>query len=579
MFDVVRNIVERKSEFLNGTFDSIERGRRLLTQITNAFMVKMEIGAPMAALFLMGKNDHYTNCKFKTFYWKSFVKEALKDYHCTSTSSGENNDEDMQSALEKERIVIQRSNEEYSGISPVMDDIFWLLIYEACSLYDWMQLYQKEKIPNNLQKRDEEENDDNQIENYELQYEDECQLEQSQRNHPSSPPQFLEDHPQYNSHYAFLRPECDALIPNFVGKSLLRSDKGSKEFYSSVMLILFKPWRSGKDLKLETQEWKSVFEIYNFTDRQHELMKYFNVRYECNDARDDFSAQRHKLNGIPSKFFDESDSANEMDFDTEINTYTDLFTTNDDRQLSQECYGKHAWNKMQDMNHIQNVLELAGWNSGHFNDTAIDHGGSVEHNSSINWASVLSQKKAEVLAERAKVIAATNQLGLTPNDFRIVESSFLTKSYKASNKNDQYIIDSIVTEFSLNGEQERAFRIVANHAIEKNNEQLNMHLGGMGSTGKSQVIKALLHFFTTCEEKYKFVVLAPTGSAAAIIDGSTYHSMLGIRQGSKVTQYTINDLKERLEGVKYIFIDEISMLSCKALYNISRHLAMAFDNF
>ncbi|KDQ49779.1 hypothetical protein JAAARDRAFT_142945, partial [Jaapia argillacea MUCL 33604] len=68
MFDVVRNIVERKSDFLNGTVDSIERGRHLLTKITNAFTVKMEIGAPMAALFLMGKDDHYTNCKFKTFY-------------------------------------------------------------------------------------------------------------------------------------------------------------------------------------------------------------------------------------------------------------------------------------------------------------------------------------------------------------------------------------------------------------------------------------------------------------------------------------------------------------------------------
>ncbi|KDQ50648.1 hypothetical protein JAAARDRAFT_141596 [Jaapia argillacea MUCL 33604] len=122
----------------------------------------MEIGALMAALFLMGKKDHYTNCKFKTFYWKSFLKEALKDYHYMSTSSGENNDEDMPSALEKERIVIQRSNEEYIGISLVMDYIFRPLIYEACSLYDWMQFYQKEKIPNNPQNRDEED-DDNDI--------------------------------------------------------------------------------------------------------------------------------------------------------------------------------------------------------------------------------------------------------------------------------------------------------------------------------------------------------------------------------------------------------------------------------
>ncbi|KIJ93227.1 hypothetical protein K443DRAFT_47552, partial [Laccaria amethystina LaAM-08-1] len=55
----------------------------------------------------------------------------------------------------------------------------------------------------------------------------------------------------------------------------------------------------------------------------------------------------------------------------------------------------------------------------------------------------------------------------------------------------QKVIDSVVQEFSLNEEQERAFRIistVANHATIKKSEQLKMYLGGMGGTGKSQVI-------------------------------------------------------------------------------------------
>ena len=39
---------------------------------------------------------------------------------------------------------------------------------------------------------------------------------------------------------------------------------------------------------------------------------------------------------------------------------------------------------------------------------------------------------------------------------------------------------------SLNEAQERAFRIVANHAVESNGEQLKMYLGGMAGTSKSR---------------------------------------------------------------------------------------------
>ena len=58
-----------------------------------------------------------------------------------------------------------------------------------------------------------------------------------------------------------------------------------------TMLALFKPWRNGKDLKVEGQSWDEAFESHTFTSRQCQLMDNFNIRYECNDARDDFSAQ------------------------------------------------------------------------------------------------------------------------------------------------------------------------------------------------------------------------------------------------------------------------------------------------
>jgi hypothetical protein len=59
-----------------------------------------------------------------------------------------------------------------------------------------------------------------------------------------------------------------------------------------------------------------------------------------------------------------------------------------------------------------------------------------------------------------------------------------------------------------------------------------MHLGGMGGTGKTQVIKALISMFDQRKENHRFIVLAPTGTAAALLNGSTYHSILGIRSSN-----------------------------------------------
>ena len=61
----------------------------------------------------------------------------------------------------------------------------------------------------------------------------------------------------------------------------------------------------------------------------------------------------------------------------------------------------------------------------------------------------------------------------------------MSKHFKASSAEAQKSIDSTATQFSLNKAQECAFRIVANHAIESNGEQLKIYLGGMARTGKS----------------------------------------------------------------------------------------------
>jgi hypothetical protein len=100
----------------------------------------------------------------------------------------------------------------------------------------------------------------------------------------------------------------------------------------------------------------------------------------------------------------------------------------------------------------------------------------------------------------------------------------------------------------------------------------------MGGTGKSQVIKALVSFFNKRNEAHCFMILAPTESAAALINGSTYHSALGLNDWMDAANAkNIAKVRSRLEGVEYIFLDEVSMLSCHDLFKISAQLARAMN--
>ncbi|TFK20866.1 hypothetical protein FA15DRAFT_598942, partial [Coprinopsis marcescibilis] len=136
----------------------------------------------------------------------------------------------------------------------------------------------------------------------------------------------------------------------------------------------------------------------------------------------------------------------------------------------------------------------------------------------------------------------------------------LKKSFVPRIKSDTNMINNTIQIFSLNTEQKRAFSIIAQHAISEHPQQLKMYLGGMGGTGKSQVIHALIHFFNSRNESHRFIVLAPTGTILSCLDGEEK-----IRSEGGL----VLDAHERLHGVEYIFIDEVSMISAMDLYDIS----------
>lgn len=144
--------------------------------------------------------------------------------------------------------------------------------------------------------------------------------------------------------------------------------------------------------------------------------------------------------------------------------------------------------------------------------------------------------------------------------------------------------DDIIREFTLNKEQARAFNIIARHRLESSenavNEPLRMYIGGQGGTGKSRVINALTAFFERRNESKKLKLCAFMGVAARNISGSTLHASLSLYQrgqGGLSTQGK-RHLQNVWEGVDYLFIDEVSMVSCELLFDVHEALMDAKGN-
>jgi ATP-dependent DNA helicase PIF1 len=113
-----------------------------------------------------------------------------------------------------------------------------------------------------------------------------------------------------------------------------------------------------------------------------------------------------------------------------------------------------------------------------------------------------------------------------------------------------------------------------------------MYLGGMGGSGNSAVFNAIIEFFVGRKEEHRFIVVGPTGSTSALLNGSTYHSVFKIQRDRK--SKNSNDLNgipndatviaainERLQGVEYILLDEILMVACEDLQTLASQAAKA----
>lgn len=61
IFNTVKNTIQKNGELIGGDTKLQEKAMKLMTKIDNSLTSKSEIGAPLAALYLLDNIDHYTS--------------------------------------------------------------------------------------------------------------------------------------------------------------------------------------------------------------------------------------------------------------------------------------------------------------------------------------------------------------------------------------------------------------------------------------------------------------------------------------------------------------------------------------
>ena len=593
MFEAVRNVFDKHCDILASSLSEKEKARKIMNKIVNALSTKTEMGGPMVCMYLLGNPDHYTNHSFIPFFWHSFVLEAQKSW-------GE-----LDPSTCTEKVTLVRSKKHIVGLSPVYDYIYRPSELKNMNLYEWALQCQRHKYS----KRKSNTNTIDANEQHDIDYSDddtdsdnissdvssdhhssdetdtETIVDVIPRDLPKNMYRFNKNHPLFDSHVVILRSLIPNVAINFIGRILPRCDQGDREFYCLTMLTFFKPWRVGLDLKKKDESWDEAFNSHEFTQREKQIMRNFNIKYECLDACDDFCAQM-KAGTIPNDDWPINcmDNSNDHGDDalTETDPYVNLCTGElPDDPITQKISTSEL-RRQNDAIEIRHALQRTGWMEEQQKivpNAELQPLVPLHQIPAATWKSIVQAKRQEIL--QSKIIPSKSHTQInnafTPNEVKVMDKAYLEKKYHTTDHNTCTCIDYICHEYKLNEEQECAFKIIANHVVLPNSEPLKMYIGGMGGTGKTRVLTALCKYFEIRQEAYRFVILAPTGSAAALISGSTYHSVLGINDMMSGDSKTLMQVRTRLQGVDYIFLDEISMLSCHDLYKISAQLCKVMN--
>ena len=403
------------------------------------------------------------------------------------------------------------------------------------------------------------------------------------------------------------------LVPHVIGASI--PCVASHRAWAVFTLAHFKPFGVSNSLLSGGDTFESVFENYQFTSRSLEIMRNWEAIFECEDARD-ADRLRKRVNAMAKSQTMTAAIRSAIDIDQD----DDITTVDPTTKPPSKC----------DLQMHQYILRLQ--QSSWFESTPVlppleyrkDEKDIVIQHLPETTASRLKTWKRQTKEQEVSLAQAWRN-ALNPesqvygmeiikesethsniqyySDHLVVDghADILSKHDTGEMRSADEVIYSVGKEYGLNEKQWISFQIVAYHFIDKfaggtktDIPALRMLMTGPGGTGKTHVVRAVKKVMSYYGQEHKIRFLAPTGSAAALIDGMTVHKGLSIKIQSntktkknqaaqhRTEDYTVLisvknrvELRDEWKNVEILLINEVSLLSAQLLSEIDHALRYA----
>ncbi|KAG1763818.1 hypothetical protein EV702DRAFT_1205370 [Suillus placidus] len=290
--------------------DETHKARNLITKSVNAMMGRQETSHQQVMSYLVGGGDFYTSHTFQTFKWFEFTNAVNKFEHDAHKSEDGEVEDDADMMRIEELVTVNVSAENVEFSSDIQDYTLRPCDVNFDDLCLWEFIESTVKVKGNIDNQsagDENESDDSLAGSE--------KIPKKPRRNRLPRANFLSEHGQRETHYLRLRKKL--VVPVLLGAAIPRPDGSPEDYemYCRDMLLLFKPWRSLKELKSEHVSWAESFAEQNFAPDLCKIIQNVNVENECKDARDQHAAMVVADRAKPHTFGSSGDGDNDIEED------------------------------------------------------------------------------------------------------------------------------------------------------------------------------------------------------------------------------------------------------------------------
>ena len=227
------------------------------------------------------------------------------------------------------------------------------------------------------------------------------------------------------------------------------------------------------------------------------------------------------------------------------------------------------------------------------------------------WKSEIKQQESHIALSRRNALNPDQQLSSvdvheselalsfnSTDDLNIRQTKLLlSNEQNLTNSDADHVVARIGSDYNLNEKQWLAYHIITKYFLEMFVTKggtpchLCMFMTGPGGTGKTHVVRAVKTVMDHYNCAHIIHFLAPTGSAANLIDGMTIHKGLGIKiqshkkgKGTREPGESEEDLsviisvnncmqlRDEWKNIEFLLVDKSSLLSLQLIAKIDHAL-------